>query len=277
MSDLEPRFRRELDKLYDGIEATAAPPSLEPFKAPVASRRRWSLTTLGSLATAAVALAALAGVAAIGLTNHRPPAAVGKPAAHSSPTPADPVSPSASPAPSPSGSPDPTLGWRVVSDPAGQFSFRVPAGWQVNGPCVDRGQSPGDTPSDQVRVGPADLMGLPGVDGSTGKTFPAGLSTCGADFANGITVNSYAGAGHAYAPSGGCTSQPPQPVTIAGVSGTRQIIDPDCPGYSSVVQYRFVIAASHRDYVVAFQRNAGDPDLTAALDVMMSRTWAFHG
>jgi hypothetical protein len=164
--------------------------------------------------------------------------------------------------------PSPTAGWKAVSDAAGRFSFRVPAAWEVNGPCVRQPQSFPGYPTNEVRTGPP-------------VAFP---SVCGSDSASNIIVDSGVPAAFPAPPADSCETVTATQVTIAGVPGTRTVRSSSCAGSASLITYSF--ETNGLRYEITDQRNpAGaassnspaDPDLTTTLDMIMKDTWAFHG
>jgi hypothetical protein len=164
----------------------------------------------------------------------------------------------------------------TVSDPAGGFSFQIPASWQVSGPCQYGPQAPGNPPIYEVNVQPMayDLQ-----------------FACGTDFVENIQAESYAGSApdDTYLTESSCTTS--SAVTVGGVEGTRYQEDGACleSGNATVTEYVFITGGQVFE-IYDQQNQAGargssgpgsptapaDPDLSAMLDMIVTHTWQFH-
>lgn len=263
MADMDPRLNEQLDKLYRTIEGTKTPPGLQRFDAR-SHASRWAVAKAWrGVASAAVLALFIGAVVVIGLTNHRPPGVARTgPAAALAPTPT-PVpssinSATASPSPSPTSPPsatpsqDPTASWTTFSNPSSSYSLRYPSSWYRDGPCTT-GQVAAQAGS-QLRLAPhADAV-------------------CGSDSSNNdITVDVSGTANYYTFTPSACTQV--STVTVDGVRGTRTTSS--CGGYA--VEYEF--NTNGHTYAISFGNgpSGSGSDLTADLDLMMTRTWAFHG
>jgi hypothetical protein len=255
MAEVDPRLEKRLRDLYEHIEASRPPSGLNQFEAPAEHRRRRKLT----LAAGVIAAALAAGVVVVvGFSNHRLPGAgvASKPSTTSAPAgPSSPaaVSPSPSPSPSPSAAPDPTSGWTPYADASNSYSFRYPPQWYLAGPCT-YGQLVTDTGT-QLRVAPHP-------------------DTCGSDRTNDdITIDVFpAGNKNFTSTPSACNNV--TTVTVDNIGGTRSATN--CGSYPAVT-YDFT--TNGHEYLISFawDSHPAGSDLTAELDQLMTRTWAFHG
>jgi hypothetical protein len=257
MAEVDPRLEKRLRDLYEHIEASRPPSGLSQFEAPAEHRRRRKLTLAGGVIAAALAAGA---VVVVGFSNHRLPGAgvASKPSTTSAPAgPSSPaaVSPSSSPSlsPSPSAAPDPTSGWTLYADASNSYSFRYPPQWYLAGPCT-YGQLVTDTGT-QLRVAPHP-------------------DTCGSDRTNDdITIDVFP-AGNKNFTSTPSACNEVTTVTVDNIGGTRSASN--CGSYPAVT-YDFT--TNGHEYLISFawDSHPAGSDLTAELDQVMTRTWAFHG
>jgi hypothetical protein len=152
-----------------------------------------------------------------------------------------------------------------VSDAAGGYSFAIPPSWRVSGPCTSPGQAPGDPEAYEVVVGPT----------------PSG---CGADEADGILVQSYAGSSAFSTPAPGASGVTATTVTVDGIRGTLYY-QPSSGCIST--DYQYVFFTGGRVYQIytlgaaasscSVTPNPPIQDLSAFMEMIVTQTWAFHG
>jgi len=264
-SEISGRLAQYLD-ITNGVDV---PPRIREITAmSLNDRPHIARLLLGGGAVVALAAAATAVLVVAAHQPHRGPVAVGSSPSASASASARPTAtptPSATANPTPLPTPASTAGWVTVSDAAGGYSFAIPPSWRVSGPCTSPGQAPGDPEAYEVVVGPT----------------PSG---CGADDADGILVQSYAGSSAFSTPAPGASGVTATTVTVDGIRGTLYY-QPSSGCIST--DYQYVFFTGGRVYQIytlgaaasscSVTPNPPIQDLSAFMEMIVTQTWAFHG
>jgi len=266
MADGDDRLDRDLRNLYSHIESTPRPASITNLTPEsIMNQRRIGIHLGGAAAVIALAAATAVAVVAAHPTRSLQSAAPAHTAAPSltvpSPTPHPSVPTRVAPPPL-SSSADPTAGWTTVSDPSGQFSFRIPPTWLKTGECVDT------TVSTVLFVaptaGPGGGLTCDDYNAGTPEMIKVEWTSSGASALSAIPDT-----------SGSYATYTTTDVTVHGVLGNRVETTTDSTHTGSAfVQYSFV--ANGRSYsLILFPTSPSDPMITT-LNTIVTHTWQFQ-